>query len=574
MDRFVCREQIVKDLKRLGLLVKVEPYVVPVGHCYRCKVIVEPLVSRQWFVAVKPLAEAAMEAVQDGHTRLIPANWDKSYFDWMTNIRDWCISRQIWWGHRIPAWTCKNCGQVIVSREDPSECPQCAGAELAQETDVLDTWFSSALWPFSTLGWPDATPELKIFYPTSVLVTAFDILFFWVARMMMMGIHFMGEVPFHEVYIHALVRDPEGQKMSKSKGNVIDPLDLMEAYGTDAFRFSLAAFAAMGRDVRLSEERIAGYRNFANKVWNASRFTLMHLEDYDPASLPDEAGPKSLRVEEAWIVSRLQQVVKETRTRLDAYEFDQAANSLYQFIWHEFCDWYLEIIKPQLYDKENLAARRHCQGVLLHLLSAALRLLHPFMPFLTEEIWQKLPGPRGSIMVAPYPEVDEALINPGAEAELDMVMGCIIAIRNLRAEMNVPPAIQLKAYIHSFDDQVIQELHKHWQSLSLLAKVEELYFNDVSGPPPTSARAVVRNVDIYLPLAGIIDFTEEERRLTREIEKLGKDLTAAQRKLSNEDFLSKAPAQVVQKEKEKLRSWTEKLTKLKNHRERIKELMG
>ena len=383
MDRFVCREQIVKDLKRLGLLAKVEPYVVPVGHCYRCKVIVEPLVSQQWFVMVKPLAEAAMEAVQDGRTLLIPANWDKSYFDWMTNIRDWCISRQIWWGHRIPAWTCKNCGQVIVSREDPDECPQCAGVELAQETDVLDTWFSSALWPFSTLGWPDATPELKIFYPTSVLVTAFDILFFWVARMMMMGIHFMGEAPFREVYIHALVRDPEGQKMSKSKGNVIDPLDLMEAYGTDAFRFSLAAFAAMGRDVRLSEERIAGYRNFANKVWNASRFTLMNLEDYNPAGPPDETGPEPLRVEEAWIVSRLQQVAKETRTRLDAYEFDQAANSLYQFIWHEFCDWYLELIKPQLYNKENLAARRHCQEVLFGLLSAVLRLLHPFMPFLT-----------------------------------------------------------------------------------------------------------------------------------------------------------------------------------------------
>ncbi|MGO9175054.1 MAG: valine--tRNA ligase [Desulfobaccales bacterium] len=574
MDRFVCRGQIVKDLKRLGLLAKVEPYVVPVGHCYRCKVIVEPLVSQQWFVMVKPLAEAAMEAVQDGRTRLIPANWDKSYFDWMTNIRDWCISRQIWWGHRIPAWTCKNCGQVIVSREDPGECPQCAGVELAQETDVLDTWFSSALWPFSTLGWPDATPELKIFYPTSVLVTAFDILFFWVARMMMMGIHFMGEAPFREVYIHALVRDPEGQKMSKSKGNVIDPLDLMEAYGTDAFRFSLAAFAAMGRDVRLSEERIAGYRNFANKVWNASRFTLMNLEDYDPAGPPDETGPKPLRMEEAWIVSRLQQVAKETRTRLDAYEFDQAANSLYQFIWHEFCDWYLELIKPQLYDKENLAARRHCQGVLLRLLSAALRLLHPFMPFLTEEIWQKLPGTRGSIMVAPYPEADEALINPLAEAELGMVMGCIIAIRNLRAEMNVPPAIQVKAYIHSPDDQAILELHKHRQSISLLAKVEELHFNEVSGPPPTSARAVLGNVDIYLPLAGVIDFTEEERRLTREIEKLGKDLTAAQRKLSNEDFLSKAPAQVVQKEKEKLRSWTEKLTKLKNHRKRIKELKG
>ncbi|MGO9620838.1 MAG: valine--tRNA ligase [Desulfobaccales bacterium] len=574
MDRFVCREQIVKDLKRLGLLAKVEPYVVPVGHCYRCKVIVEPLVSQQWFVAVKPLAEAAMAAVQDGRTRLMPANWDKSYFDWMTNIRDWCISRQIWWGHRIPAWTCKNCGQLVVSREDPGECPQCAGVELAQETDVLDTWFSSALWPFSTLGWPDATPELKIFYPTSVLITAFDILFFWVARMMMMGIHFMGEVPFREVYIHALVRDPEGQKMSKSKGNVIDPLDLMEAYGTDAFRFSLAAFAAMGRDVRLSEERIAGYRNFANKVWNASRFTLMNLEDYDPAGPPDETGPIPLRVEEAWIVSRLQQVARETRTRLDAYEFDQAANSLYQFIWHEFCDWYLELIKPQLYDKENLAARRHCQEVLLGLLSAALRLLHPFMPFLTEEIWQKLPGTGSSIMVAPYPEADEALINPLAEAELAMVMDCIIAIRNLRAEMNVPPAIQVKAYIHSLDDQAIQKLHNHRQSISLLAKVAELHFNEASGPPPTSARAVVGNVDIYLPLAGIIDFTEEERRLTREIEKLGKDLTAAQRKLSNEDFLGKAPAQVVQKEKDKLQAWTEKLTKLKNHRKRIKELKG
>ncbi len=575
MDRFVCREQIVKDLKHLGLLAKVEPYVVPVGHCYRCKVIVEPLVSRQWFVRVKSLAEPAMEAVQDGRTLLIPANWDKSYFDWMTNIRDWCISRQIWWGHRIPAWTCKNCGQILVSREDPTACPQCGGAELAQETDVLDTWFSSALWPFSTLGWPDATPELKIFYPTSVLITAFDILFFWVARMMMMGIHFMGEVPFREVYIHALVRDPEGQKMSKSRGNVIDPLDLMESYGTDAFRFSLAAFAAMGRDVRLSEERIAGYRNFANKVWNASRFTLMNLEDYDQqAGPPEETGPNPLRDEDAWILSRLQQVAQETRTRLDAYEFDQSANSLYQFTWHEFCDWYLELIKPRLYDKENLAARRHCQGVLLGLLSAVLRLLHPFMPFITEEIWQKLPGTQGSIMAAPYPEADAALINPHAEAELALVMGCIIAIRNLRAEMNVPPAVQVKAYIHSPDDQAIQGLHKHRQSISLLAKVEDLHFNDASGPPPSAARAVVGNVDIYLPLAGIIDFTEEERRLSREIEKLGKDLTAAQRKLSNEDFLGKAPAQVVQKEKEKLTSWTEKLTKLKNHRERIKELMG
>jgi valyl-tRNA synthetase len=597
MDRFVCREQIVKDLKKQGLLEKVEPYQVPVGHCYRCKVIVEPLISKQWFVAVKTLAEAAMQAVQDGRTKLIPANWDKSYFDWMTNIRDWCISRQIWWGHRIPAWTCEACGQVIVSREDPAQCPQCRGTALLQETDVLDTWFSSALWPFSTLGWPDQTPELKIFYPTSVLVTAFDILFFWVARMMMVGIHFMGEVPFREVYIHALVRDPEGQKMSKSKGNVIDPLDLMDQYGTDAFRFSLAAFAAMGRDVRLNEERIAGYRNFANKVWNASRFTLMNLEDYgstgvspvessgstgfqpvgsgsagfQPAIPPDD---QPLTTVEAWITSRLQQVAQEVAVRLDAYEFDLAANSLYQFIWHEFCDWYLELIKPQLYAKENPPARRHCQGVLLRTLGAILKLLHPFMPFITEEIWQKLPGVQGSIMVAPYPEADDALVNLAAEAELRLLMDTVTAIRNLRGEMNVPPAAQVEVFLQSGDAQAISALQRHQQSLTLLAKVKELTFNAPSGPPAAAAKAVVEAVEIFLPLAGLIDFSEEEKRLTKEIDKLSQDLSGAQRKLNNEDFLAKAPPEVVAKEKDKLQGWNEKLTKLKNHRERIKKLMG
>ena len=584
MDRFVCREQIVKDLKKLGLLDKVEPYQVPVGHCYRCKVIVEPLVSKQWFVAVKTLAAEAIAAVQDGRTKLIPANWDKSYFDWMNNIRDWCISRQIWWGHRIPAWTCKQCSEVVVSREDPAHCPKCSAAELIQETDVLDTWFSSALWPFSTLGWPDKTPELKLFYPTSVLVTAFDILFFWVARMMMMGIHFMGEVPFREVYIHALVRDAEGHKMSKSKGNVVDPLDLMNEYGTDAFRFSLAAFAAMGRDVRLNEDRIAGYRNFANKVWNASRFTLMNLEDYSGTGFQPVEGSSGagfqpvddqpLTTVEAWIISRQQQVAKEVAARLDAYEFDMAANALYQFIWHEFCDWYLELIKPQLYAKEDPVARRHCQGVLVGLLSAILRLLHPFMPFITEEIYQKLPGIQGSIMVAPYPEAIEALLNPQAEAELNLLMDTITAIRNLRGEMNVPPALQVDVFLQSPGIQVIAALQRHSQSLTQLAKVKELNFNDPSGPPAAAAKAVVDAVDIYLPLAGIIDFSEEDRRLTKEIDKLSKDLSGAQRKLTNEDFLAKAPAEVVAKEKDKVQGWTEKLTKLKNHRERIKELMG
>jgi valyl-tRNA synthetase len=577
MDRFACRAQILKDLKAKGLLVKMEPYTVPVGRCYRCKTVVEPLISKQWFVAVKTLAAEAMAAVEDGRTRLIPANWDKSYYDWMSNIRDWCISRQIWWGHRIPAWTCANCSRVIVSREDPAACPDCGGVDLVQETDVLDTWFSSALWPFSTLGWPTETPELKLFYPTSVLVTAFDILFFWVARMMMMGIHLMGEVPFREVYIHALVRDPEGQKMSKSKGNVIDPLELMDKYGTDAFRFSLAAFAAMGRDVRLSEERIAGYRNFANKVWNACRFTFMNLEGFDPeasAGGADLAPDEKLTTVEAWIMSRLQQVIRETRTSLDSYSFDQAANTLYQFVWHEFCDWYLELIKPQLYDKEAAAIRSQSQSVLLKVLSAVLRLLHPFTPFMTEEIWQQLPGAQGSIMVAPYPQPEPQFDHPEAEAEMNLVMATITAIRNIRGEMNVPPGTQVEVFLHSPETGAIETLNRHRQSIQILGRVRDLHCNAATGPPAAAAKAVVDTVDIFMPLTGIIDFTEEAKRLDRELEKLGKEVNQAQRKMSNEDFLAKAPAEVVDKEQAKLQAQTDKLHKLKSHRERIKELMG
>jgi len=571
LDRFACRNKILKDLKSEGLLEKVEPYHLVLGHCYRCKTVVEPLISKQWFVAVKPLADKAIKAVEDKRTRLIPESWEKSYFDWMLNIRDWCISRQIWWGHRIPAWTCEGCGEVLVSREDLTTCPICGSSQLTQETDVLDTWFSSALWPFSTLGWPEETPELKIFYPTTVLVTAFDILFFWVARMMMMGLHLMEDVPFREVYIHALVRDPEGQKMSKSKGNVIDPLDLMDQYGTDAFRFSLAAFAAMGRDIRLSEERIAGYRNFANKVWNACRFTLMNLEGFNPASPPD-ALP--LTTVEAWIMSRLQQVAQDTATALNSYDFDQAANNLYQFIWHEFCDWYLELIKPQLYDNQDFEARRHCQRVLLEVLSSILRLLHPFMPFITEEIWHKLPGAAGSVMMAPYPAADNRRLNPAAEEEMRLVMETITAVRNLRGEMNVPPASQVDVSLYCAEAGPLRMLDRHRQSVQLLAKVRELSFNPDGGPPAASAKAVVEKVEIYLPLAGVIDFADEDRRLAREMEKIDKELTQAQRKLSNEDFIAKAKPEVVQKEKERLQSWSEKLNKLKVHRDRIKEFLG
>jgi valyl-tRNA synthetase len=584
LDRFVCREKILKDLKSDGLLEKVERYSHNVGHCYRCRTIVEPMISKQWFVDVKPLAEAAMAAVRDGKIKVIPATWENSFFDWMTNIRDWCISRQIWWGHRIPAWTCKECKQEIVARDDPSACPVCGVADLEQETDVLDTWFSSALWPFSTLGWPEETPELKIFYPTSVLVTAFDILFFWVARMMMMGIHMMHDVPFREVYIHALVRDPEGRKMSKSKGNIIDPLDLMDIYGTDAFRFSLAAFAAMGRDIRLSEERITGYRNFANKVWNACRFTLMNLGDYDPAAGPDE---QPLTVTEAWIMSRLQQVVRDTIRHLGAYDFDQAAHVLYQFIWHEFCDWHLEFIKPELGPGADPQVRRHTQRVLVKVLGAILKLLHPFMPFITEEVWHKLPGAEGSLMVAPFPASDLSLVNLEAEGEIELVMASITSIRNMRAEMNVPPASQVKILVYSRDPAPLETLQRHARAIGLLARVSEVEFGPSQSPPAAAATAVIalpeviaaglasdtKSLDIVMPLAGIIDFREEERRLNREMDKLSRELAQAQKKLANEDFLAKAPVGVVEKEKERLHTCTEKLTRLKSHQKRLRQLM-
>ncbi len=575
LDRFTCREKILKDLKYEGLLEKMEHHSHAVGHCYRCRAVVEPMISKQWFVAVKTLAEPAMAAVEDGRLKLIPEAWEKSFFDWMTNIRDWCISRQIWWGHRIPAWTCQACGQVIVPRQDPGTCPVCGAADLVQETDVLDTWFSSALWPFSTLGWPDDTPELRLFYPTSVLVTAFDILFFWVARMMMMGLHVMGDVPFREVYIHALVRDPEGQKMSKSKGNIIDPLELMDKYGTDAFRFSLAAFAAMGRDIRLSEERIVGYRNFVNKVWNASRFTLMNLGDYDPG----RADALPLSVVESWMLSRLQQVITETEGHLKAYDFDQAAHVLYQFTWHEFCDWYLELIKPELAEGAGPVARHHTQRLLVEVLSAVLRLLHPFMPFITEEIWHKLPGTKESIMTAPYPAADPSLNHPAAEAEMGLVMQSIVAVRNMRAEMNVPPASLVNVLVYSQEPAILDQLQSHQQAIRLLARVQDLQFQPEGEPPAAAAKAVVispegGSLDLVMPLTGLIDYKEEARRLNREMDKLSRELAQVQKKLANEDFLAKAPEEVVSREKERLQALNEKLSKLKSHEKRLKTLLA
>ena len=444
MDRYECREAIVKELDEKGYLVEIEPYPLGLGRCYRCKEVVEPLISKQWFVKVAPLAEEASKAVQNGNTKIIPDHWTKTYYEWMNNIRDWCISRQIWWGHRIPAWTCEDCGQVIVAREEPTQCPSCKGSKLSQETDVLDTWFSSALWPFSTMGWPDKTPLLKAFYPTSCLVTGFDILFFWVARMMMMGLRFMKDVPFREVYIHALVRDEQGKKMSKSLGNVIDPLEVMEKFGTDAFRFTLAALAAQGRDIRLSESRIEGYRNFMNKIWNAARFALPYLEGLDDKTIPKSSELPNLP--DRWILSRLNRVSAEVQEAIETYRFNDAAQALYHFTWHEFCDWYIEQAKIPL-TGNNADETRKTALVLRHVLDAIMRLLHPFIPFITEEIASKIPMNDKTVMRGPFPVFDPARIDSEAEQAMDLLMGLVGSVRNIRAEMNIAPSKTLPVIV-------------------------------------------------------------------------------------------------------------------------------
>lgn len=571
-SRFQCRKEVVKDLKNLNLMKKIEPFLHNVGHCYRCKTIIEPTVSKQWFVRTKPLAEPAIEAVKKGETRIIPAIWENTYFEWMYNIRDWCISRQIWWGHRIPAWYCQSCGEINVSTTEVRKCAFCGSNQLEQEQDVLDTWFSSALWPFSTLGWPQRTRDLEVFYPTSVLVTGFDILFFWVARMMMMGLKFMGQVPFRDVYIHALVRDAEGQKMSKSKGNVVDPLVVIEKFGTDAFRFTLAAFAAQGRDIRLSEERLAGYRNFANKIWNASRFTLTNLQDYDHGQKVAEAKGQ-LSLADQWILSRLNRTIKEVRQSLDNYKFNEAASAIYQFLWHEFCDWYIELVKPVLNQKNNADQRWLAQHTLRRVLDVSLRLLHPFMPFITEEIWQHLPGNEGSIMIAEFPRVQEEEIQSAVEAEMELIMEIISSIRNLRSELNIAPSRKVEVILDVHDQQVLNNLQQNQIYMENLALANKITWQSSGGKPKASATAVIGPVEVFLPLQGLIHLDEEEKRIKKEIGKIEEELARANLKLHNEEFLQKARPEAVFKEKEKARLLTEKITKLQEGLARVQAWM-
>ena len=544
LDRFECRRRIVEDMKALGLIDKIEPYRHAVGICYRSKTVVEPLVLKQWWVNVQPLAEAAIKAVRERRITILPRNWTKTYYHWMENIHPWCISRQLWWGHRIPAWYCEKDGSVHVSKEDLRACPKCGGP-VRQDPDTLDTWFSSGLWPFSTLGWPDDTHDLRTYYPTSVLVTGPDILFFWVARMAMLGIHFMKDVPFRDVYLHAIVRDAEGQKMSKSKGNVADPLVVMEKYGTDAFRFTLAALA-QGRDIRISEERIEGYRNFANKLWNASRLVLSNLGGFDPA-LAKKTPPA---LADVWIESRLATTVADVRTAMKRYRFSDAASALYQFLWHEFCDWYLEISKLSLYNSENPGRRARTQATLVRVLEATLRLLHPFMPFITEEIWQRLPHKGESIMLAQYPKISKKDRNAQAEQQMAAVMDLVTAVRNIRGEMRIAPAVALTASVRAGGDAA-DLFTANSALIESLARVR-LTVDPTATRPRSSAMAVVGGSEVYVDLTGIVDLGAERQRIEKEIAKTAERVDFLKNKLAKPDFAERAPVDIVARERERL----------------------
>ncbi|MGI6566331.1 MAG: valine--tRNA ligase [Firmicutes bacterium] len=567
MDRYEARQAIIEDLESQGLLEKTEEHQHAVGACTRCDHTVEPLLSKQWFVKMKPLAEPAIAAVESGDTRFVPERFSKNYLNWMREVRDWCISRQLWWGHRIPVWHCA-CGEMIVAKEDPTSCPECGSTELRQDPDVLDTWFSSALWPFSTLGWPEKTEDLEHFYPTSVLVTGFDIIFFWVARMMVMGLEFMGDVPFGDVLIHGLVRDSQGRKMSKSLGNGVDPIEVIDEFGADALRFSLMIGTTPGNDTRYRREKVEAYRNFANKIWNASRFALMNLGDFQPSDIQE--SELELSLPDKWILSRYQGVIRETTRWLDRFDLGEAARALYDFIWTELCDWYVEMIKPHLYGRLGETAKRTSQYVLWKVLEGTLRLLHPFMPFITEEIWQHLPHEGETIMLASWPAVEEGYMDQDAEAQMEAVMEMVRAIRNIRGEKKVSPGREIPAIIHA-DEEGLALLEETNGYLKALARVGDLKLAPLGEAKPEKAvTAVAGGVEIYLPLAGLVDLDQEIARLRKELEATGQEIARAQGKLADEGFVKKAPAEIVEKEREKLAALKEKEAMLQG---RLRELV-
>ncbi|VAW46127.1 Valyl-tRNA synthetase, partial [hydrothermal vent metagenome] len=613
LDRFEARKQIIADLEALGLMEDIKPHTLMVPRGDRSHAVIEPFLTDQWYVAVESLAKPAIDAVKNGDIEFVPKNWENTYFEWMNNIQDWCISRQIWWGHRIPAWYDEN-GKVYVGRtelEVREKHQLSSDVVLNQDEDVLDTWFSSALWTFTTLGWPEKTAELEKFHPTSVLVTGFDIIFFWVARMIMMGLKFTGEVPFKQIYVHGLVRDGEGQKMSKSKGNVLDPIDLIDgieleelvkkrtygmmqpekaakiekstrkqfadgipAFGTDAIRFTFASLASTGRDIRFDLNRAEGYRNFCNKLWNATRYVLMNTEGYDTG-----VDPKSeieLSLADRWIVSRLQQVEADVAKHFDAYRFDLAANALYEFTWNEYCDWYLELAKPILNQDSSEATKRGTRKTLVRVLETILRLLHPITPFITEEAWQAvapLAGKQGeTIMLAPYPQADASKIDHEAIAELEWVKKFIIGVRKIRSEMDIAPGKPLPVFLEGLNPQDQQWLDNNQRYLLSLAKLASIDVLDPNETAPESAVALVGEMKVLIPIAGLIDKDAELARLSKEMGKLQNEIKRLSGKLNNQGFVAKAPEAVVAKEREKLAGYQTALNNLETQYEKIQQI--
>ncbi|MDR1313941.1 MAG: valine--tRNA ligase [Deltaproteobacteria bacterium] len=560
MDRFEARKKIVADLGASGLLAKVEPLKHAVGVCYRCKTVIEPLLSLQWFVKTGPLASAAARSVRDGRTKLVPQSWERTFFEWMDNIRDWCVSRQLWWGHQIPAWYCSSCGKTHVLREDPEACPDCGGG-LERDPDVLDTWFSSGLWPFSTLGWPDRTPELARYYPTTVLVTGFDIIFFWVARMMMMGLKVMGDVPFRTVVLHPLVRDASGQKMSKSKGNVIDPLGVIDRYGADAFRFALASQAGTARDLKISEDRVAGYSRFVNKLWNAARFAMSHLAPAAGASggkMPQAPPASAMPLPDRWIRSRLLTVTLECRAALESFAFDRYADLAYHFVWDELCDWYLELAKPVLYGDDE-TARLAAAASLGLVLADTLALLHPAMPFVTEELSAKLPGQSGRLMSSPFPAGRPEDRDPDSERRIGILMDVTRSVRSARADFRVPPGAKVKPQVSANDPATAALVEEYAPLLLKLMGAESLAAAAPGAPKPRDACEAIHDWGaVWTPVAGEVDAAAEKARLEKELAAIARDIAQAESKLANPGYLAKAPEDVVEETRERLASFKAK----------------
>ena len=559
MDRYEARKAIVEDLQAEGALVEIEDYSHNVGTCYRCGTTVEPRVSKQWFVKMEPLAKPAVEVVRNGEVKFVPERFDKTYFHWMENIKDWCISRQLWWGHRIPAYYCDDCGEVMVSAQEVHTCSKCGGNHVHQDPDTLDTWFSSALWPFSTLGYPDDTKELEYFYPTDTLVTGYDIIFFWVARMIFSGVEHMGQVPFHTVLIHGLVRDAQGRKMSKSLGNGIDPLLVIDQYGADALRFTLATGNAPGNDMRFSDEKVKASRNFANKLWNAARFVLMYLgNDYSYPGLP-----KDLAIEDKWILSKVNTLAKEVTDNLERFELGIAVAKLYDFIWDVFCDWYIEIAKIRLQSGEGADTAK---AVLVYVLTDILKLLHPFMPFITEEIYQAIPHDTESIMISKWPEYDPTLSFADEEAQMEKIMDAIRAVRNRRAEMNIPPSKKSKVYVETAFSDVFAVGSEFIKRLAYASDVE---IADAFGDLGNTVTIVTNDAKIYIPLGDLVDFEAEAKRLQKELAAAEEKLAFINKKLDNPGFVNKAPEKVVQQNRDEAAKLTEKIANLRSSLENL-----